>query len=260
MVDEALEEELEAHPARRAVVEGEHVGREVRLELGQAVEVVEDHVCLGVGLDGDDDVDAHVALGEILDVRDALDLVVLDEVAEVDEHLPLVDGVWQFGDDDLLAAVLVRDDLRLGADLERGAARHVHLADGGASADDRAGREVRSLDELHEVVDGAVRMVDLPLHGVAEFGEVVRRDVRRHADGDARGTVEKEVGDLGRQDCGLRGAAVVGGDHVDGILVDVLAKILGKLAHANLGVAGGRRAVAVDVAEVAVAVNELVAH
>ena len=260
VVDEALEEELEAHPARRAVVEGEHVRRKVRLELGEAVEVVQHHVGLGVGLDGDDDVDAHVALGEVLDVRDALDLVVLDEVAEVDEHLPLVDGVREFGDDDLLAAVLVRDDFRLGADLERRAPRHVHLADRGPATDDGARREVGALHELHEVVDGAVGVVDLPGDGVAEFGEVVRRDVRRHADGDARGAVEEEVRDLGGQDGGFGGAAVVGRHHVDGVLVDVLAEVLGELAHADLGVAGGRRAIAVDVAEVTVAVDELVAH
>ena len=260
VVDEALEEELEAHPARRAAVEREHVRREVRLELREAVEVVEDHIGLGVGLDGDDDVHAHHALGVVLDVGNALDLVILDQFAEVDEHLTLVDAVRQLGDDDLLAPVLLRDDFGLCADLERGAAGDVHLADGGAPADDGARGEVGALDELHEVVDRAVGMVDLPLDGVAEFGEVVRGNVRRHADGDARRAVQEEVRYLRGEDGWLLVAAVVGGHHVDGVLVDVLAEVLGELAHADLGVARGCGAVAVDVAEVAVAVDEAVAH
>ena len=260
VVDEALEEELQAHAARGAVVEGEHVRREVRLQLGEAEEVVEDHVGLGVGLDGHDDVHAHVALGEVLDVGDALDLVVLDEVAEVDEHLALVHAVGELGDYDLLAAVLLGDDLRLGANLEGGAAGGVHLADGGAAADDGAGGEVGALDDLQEVVDGALRVVDLELDGVAELGKVVRRDVGGHADGDAGGAVEEEVGDLRGQDDRLDLAAVVVGHHVHGVLVHVLAEVLGELAHADLGVAGGGGAVAVDVAEVAVAVDQAVAH
>ena len=40
------------------------------------------------------------------------------------------------------------------------------------------------------------------LAGVDHFAQVVRRDVGRHADRDARRTVDQQIGNLGRQDSG----------------------------------------------------------
>ena len=96
--------------------------------------------------------------------------------------------------------------------------------------------------------------------GVEDFGEVVRRDVGGHADGDAGAAVDDEVGDARGQDGGLGGGLVVVGDEVDGVGVDVGEHLAGDAGQARLGVAHGGGWVAVDGAEVALAVDERVAE
>src|SRR3546814_8222430 len=67
------------------------------------------------------------------------------------------------------------------------------VADAGAAEDDAAGREVRPRHVLHEAVDGDLGIVDVGAAGVDHLAEIVRRDVGRHADGDAAGAVDQQV-------------------------------------------------------------------
>ena len=95
---------------------------------------------------------------------------------------------------------------------------------------------------------------------VDDLAEVVRRDVGRHADGDAGGAVDQQVGNARRQHHGLLERLVVVGDEVDGLLVEVGEQFAGDARHADLGVTHGRRRIAVDGAEVALAVDQRVAQ
>ena len=72
--------------------------------------------------------------------------------------------------------------------------------------------------------------------------------------------VDEEVRELGRQDRRLLLGAVVVVLEVDGLLVDVVEHLGGDRGQARLRVAHRRGAVAVDRAEVALAVDERVAH
>jgi hypothetical protein len=82
------------------------------------------------------------------------------------------------------------------------------------------------------------------------------RDGGCHADRDALGAVGQEVGEAGRQNFGLQRVAVVGRPEVDRVLVDAVEQRRRDLGQARLGVAHGRRVIAVDVAEVALAVDQ----
>jgi len=93
---------------------------------------------------------------------------------------------------------------------------------------------------------------------VAQLARIVRRDIGRHADGDARGAVGEQVGEIGREHGRLLFAPVVIGAEVDGVLVDAVKQPGGDLGQACLGVALGSRVVAVDIAEIALAVDERV--
>jgi hypothetical protein len=79
-------------------------------------------------------------------------------------------------------------------------------------------------------------------------------------DGDAGGTIDEEVRDLRREDERFLFLAVVVRAEVDGFLVDVGQQFGGDAFQAALGVAHGRRVVAVDRAEVALAVDQRVAE
>ena len=88
----------------------------------------------------------------------------------------------------------------------------------------------------------------------------MRRNVGRHADRDARGTVDQQVRNARGQDQRLVLRAVVVRPEVDRLLVDVGEQLVADAGHANLGVAHGRRVVAVDRAEVALPVDQHVAQ
>ena len=87
----------------------------------------------------------------------------------------------------------------------------------------------------------------------------MRRDAGRHADGDAGRAVGQQVGEGRRQDDRLLSCAVVGGAEVDGVLVDAVEQAPRRLGQPRLGVAHGRGVIAVDVAEVALAVDQRIA-
>ena len=90
------------------------------------------------------------------------------------------------------------------------------------------------------------RVVDQATSGVADLAQVVRRDRGRHADGDAAGAVDQQVGELAGQDAGLLVLLVVVGLEVDGVELDVLEHLGGDRAELGLGVPHGGRGQAVD--------------
>ena len=94
----------------------------------------------------------------------------------------------------------------------------------------------------------------------AEFAQIVRRDGGRHADGDAAGTVGEQIGKGRRQHDGLFVLAVIGGAEIDRVLVEAFQQRLGGFRQAAFGVAHGGGVIAVDIAEIALAVDQRIAH
>ena len=113
-----------------------------------------------------------------------------------------VDLVRKLGDDDDGAPVLL---------LNGGYATHFDgAAAGGVGVlnafitDDESGRgEVGALHALHDGLErgGLVRvvMVEAPENRLGQLGEIVRRNIRRHTDGNTAGTVHQQVGNTRRE-------------------------------------------------------------
>ena len=140
------------------------------------------------------------------------------------------------------------------------AARLVGVADSRVPDDHAPGREVRPLQMSHQALDVDRRVVDVGHHGVDRLAQVVRRDVRRHADRDAGGAVDEQVREARRQDERLLARLVVVRHEVDGVRVDVAQHLRREARQARFGVAHCRRRVVVDRAEVALRVHQRVAH
>ena len=219
-VDKGSNDLLEVQHFRPAAVDGQHVAAEGRLQRRVLEQLVEHHVGLVVALDLDHHAHA-VAVGFIVGAGHALDDLVLGELHDAFDQSCLVDLIGQFGDHDGLAVLAVFLDVGLGADHHRPAAGVVGVADAAAAEDHGPGREVRPGQVLHQVVDGQSRVVDVGRAGVDHFGQVVRRDVGRHAHGNTAGAIDQQVG-VGRgQNLRLLPAFVVVGLEVDRVLVDV---------------------------------------
>ena len=255
VINVAAEEVLEIENLRASAVDGEHDRTESRLELRMLVKMIENDLAHRVAFDVDDDSD--VGLRFVADVADTEDDLLLDELGHMLDHFGLVYAVGNLGYDDALAAVLLLLDLGGAADRKLTAAELVHGVDAVYAADLGACREVGALDELHEIVDSAfVAVLNVVIDTVAKFPEIMRRDVGRHADGDTGRAVQKEVREFRGQNGGLFERFVEVGRHIDRILLQIAEKFFGNLLHSHLGVTHRGRAVAVDRAEVAVAVDE----
>ena len=259
VVDERLEDLDEVHHARTVVVDHEHVAAERGFELGGGEELVQDHARHGAALDVDDDADADLLVGFVAESGDAGDAFFLHDVGDLLDEEFLVQRVRDLGHDDLFAVALLHD-LGLRADLQDGVPGLVEGAYGVDAADDAAGGEVGAGEILHEVADRGGRVVEQMDGGVHDFAEVVRRDVRGHADADAHAAVHQHVRELRREHFGFLRLLVEGRNHVDCLLVDVGEQLLRNALHAALGVTVGGRRVAVDAAEVALAFDERGAH
>ena len=203
-------------------------------------------------------------------------LPALDELGDLLHQGGLVDLVGQLRDHDGRPAAGASPRRRhCGLHHDAAAAVGVHVADGVdllplagdrvaplVVAEDRARRwgspGPRTCSHSWSVVRSGSSMS--ALRGARDLAQVVRRDVGGHAHGDAGRAVDEQVGQLGRQHGRLHARAVVVLDEVDGVLVDVRQQLGGDGGHARLGVAHGGRRVAVDRAEVALAVDERVAQ
>ena len=259
VIGEAADQPFQVHLVRLAVVNGQHDRPEGRLHLGVLVELVENHLGDHPALELDHDPDAQ-AIRFIAQVGDALDRLGRHQLGDILDQVGLVDCVGNLGDDDRVFVFVTLLDGGPAAYAHVATPFTVHALDPGRTADDAAGREVGSLDELEQVVDRAVRIIDLVNDGVGQFVEVVRWDVGRHADGDTGGAIQEQVGQPRRQHERLLERFIVVGTEINRVLLDIGQHLFGMAVHADFGVSHGGGVIAVDRAEVALAIHQQVAQ
>ena len=259
MLDIVMKDFLEIQDLRLAVDECEHDDAEAVLQLRVLVELIEDDIGVRVAAQVDDDAHA-AAVRLIVEGRDAFNLLVADELGNLLDEACLVDLIRQLRDDDARLAVRQRLNAGIRAHLDDAAARRVRLTDAVLTENQAGRREIRSLDDLHEVLNRRVRMVDEHQRAIDDLAHIVRRDIRRHADGDARRAVDEQLRELRRQHRRLLQGFIIVRREIHRILIDVLQHEFRNLRHTDLCITHGSRGVAIDRTEVAVAVSEHIAH
>src|SRR5690606_6282230 len=159
VIDEVVERLLEREQLRPSVDDRDHVHAEGGLQLGELVEVVEDHLPGRVALDLDPDPPVR-AVAVVLDVGNALAPLVADERGDALDQADFVALVGDLGDDDRLAALGVFFDLTARAQGDAAAPRRVGLHDPRAADDEAARGEIRAFDDLEEIAGLQVGVVD----------------------------------------------------------------------------------------------------
>ena len=99
------------------------------------------------------------------------------------EHFLLVHHVRNLGHYDGLTAIVVDFDFRLGTDHDSASSCFISVLDALNALDKTSGREIRSLDILHETVRVNVRVVDICADRIAALAEVMRCHVCGHTYG-----------------------------------------------------------------------------
>ena len=200
-----------------------------------------------------------MTVGLVADGEDALDLFVANQTGEIFLHSGLVDLKRQLGDDDRIATVHLFE-LDLGADDDAPAAGGVGLEDAVAPLNDAAGRKVRPRNVRHQLRQRDLAIQDQRQHGVDDLYKVVRRDFRSHADGDALGTVDEQVGVRRRKNLGLLGLSVEIGLEVDGLFIEIAQQLFSSLGHSTFGVPVRSGVIPVHTTKVALTVDQQVPH
>ena len=102
--------------------------------------------------------------------------------------------------------------------------------------------------------------VDHADHRVADFAQIVRRNRSRHAHCDAVGAVDQQIRKPRRQHGRLAVPLVVGRNEIDRVELQVVEHQRRDRRHAGLSIPHGRRGQSGDRAEIALLVDQHVAH
>ncbi len=259
VMDEGLKKDPQARLLRATADQRQHVDAERGLQRAPAVELVQDH--LGVGVLFQLDHHAHArAVGFIAQIGDALDALVAHQLGDLLHHGGLVHLIGNLVNDDGFASLTDILDRGLGAQDDRAAAFQERLA-GARPADDLAARgEVRRRHEFQKLGVGDVGLIEQRHGRVHHLVEVMGRDVGGHAHRDAPGAVDQQVRIArGQHDRLLLGAVIVVPE-LDRILVDIGQQRFSRVVHADFGVTHGCGRIAVHGAEIALAVHQGQAH
>ncbi len=194
------------------------------------------------------------------DVGDAFDPLLAYQVGDLLHHRRLVHLIRDLGNDERLALLAHGLGGDPAAHENRAAALVIGRADAGAAQDQAAGGEVRTGHDLDQLVDGDGRILEIGDASVDHLAEIMRRDVGRHADGNAARTVDEEIGEFRGQHDRLALAAVVVRLELDGVVLQVVEQAHGGTGQTHLGIALGRGRIAVDGTEIALTVDQRQAH
>ena len=256
---EGADQLLQIHDHGAAGVQRHHVHAKTRLQFGEAIELVQHHFRGRIALDLDDHAHA-VTVAFVADVADAFDALVAHEFGDLLLHARLVHLKGQLGDDDGFAVLADFLDAATRPHEDRAAPTRQRAARRLLADEKRAGRKIRPRHDFGQGIHADGRIVDISEAGVDHFAQIVRRDIRRHADGDAARAVDEQIRKAGGKNDRLAFGAVVIVLEMHRVLVDIFGQHVRDLGAARFGVAHRRRRIAIDGAEIALPVDERRAH
>ena len=261
VIEKGLQHLLEGHHAGHARrIQHVHVEPDAGLQLGLAEQHLHQEFRLDRAAPGLQH-DAHVLGRFVTHVREQGELAGLEQLGDALNQPRLLHLIGNLGDHDLVLAAADALLLPPRADTEAAPSRRIGLRDLVPVLDqDTAGREVRPRHQRHQGIVRELGVFQQRGERVAELAGVVGRDAGGEAHGYSRRPVGEQVGKGRRQHHGLAVAAVVGLTEIDRVLVQAVEQRLRDFREPRLRVAHCRGVIAVDVAEVALPLDQRVAR
>ena len=238
-----------------------HIDIEVCFKFGMCKKIIYDF--LRVGVLTHLNYGAHtVSVGLVHDVRNTAEYVFF-RFAKLQYFLQQVgffNLIRQFRNNDVFLFVFAVFDVDSRAQSDFALARRVRLHKVVPRDNYAARRKVGAGDDFHKFVKFDFGIIDNRNRAVDDFADIVSRDIRRKTDRYAVCAVHEKVGESARQKHRLFHRIVEVPLPWYGILFQVFQDFHRKGIQAGFGVTHCRRAVAVDTAEVAVAVDQHFSH
>ncbi len=241
-------------------VEDVEVERHADFQLGQPEQLLHQHVGIDVaGLRLEHEADL---LGQLVaDIGEQRQLLFFEQRGDLLDQPAFRHLIRDLGDDDLIEPVrqrLLLSSARAGGSCRGRWRRPAAMLSAGSTRTPPVGKSGPGHGAT-SVGGGCSRVVDQVQQRAAEFADIVRRDAGRHADRDAGGAVGEQVREARRQHDRLVVLAVIGLAEIDRVLVDAFEHRPGDRRQAAFGVAHRRGVIAVDIAEIALAVDQRIA-
>ena len=260
VVEEYLDQILQIAKLGLAVDQRHHIDTEGVLQLGLLVQVVEHHFRHFAALEFNDQ--AHAGLVRlILNVADALDFLFVYQLGHALLQRLFVDLVGQLIHDDGLALPFVDVfKMAFGPHDDFAAPGAITIFDAVDAVNNAGCREVRCWNNVHQIVDGCLGIAQQMQTGVDHFVEVMRRDIGCHAHGNTARPVDQQIGNAGGQNQRFLFRPIVVGAEVHGLLVQIGQQFVGDFGKSDFCVAHRGSVVAIDRAEIALPIDQHMAH
>ena len=260
MSNELDQQLLDVQLAGLAVHEGKKNHRERILQRRELVELIQDHMRVGIAAKVDQQLDWLFQIADILDASDSLDLVSLHQGRDFLDHAiaSLLEG--NFGDDDSRPALFRFLDLTAGSNDNRAAAGVERTPNRLSSADNPPGWKIGTRHHRHQLIDRNIRIVEHHDQGIANLTQIVGRNRGRHADRDPVGTVNQQIGEAAGQDNWLGPPFIIRRHKIDRVQLQIVEHHRRKRAEPSLGVPHGGRRQTRDRAKVPLLVDQGVPH
>ena len=119
------------------------------LQGGMLVQTVENNVRYSITLQLNNNLHAVFKAGEVINLSNAFDYAVLSQVSNILNQISLVNLVGDFGNNDMVLALVGRHDLSLSANFYNAAAGVISTGNTFLTQNAGTGREVRTLSLIH---------------------------------------------------------------------------------------------------------------
>ena len=259
VLDEQLQQRQQTQLARLPVHNRQQDHSERFLHLRELEQVVQNNFRFFAAFHFDDDAHAF-AVGFIAHVGDAFDLFRLHQLGDALDQAGLVNLVRNLGDDDVLAVLADAFDRGLGAHGEAAAPGFVRRDNAVTPGNVPGRRKIRPRHQLHDFLECCLRLLDQQNRGVNDFAQIVRRNVRRHAHGDAARPIHQQIRNPRGQHDRLFARLVEVGNEVHRLFFEIGENFFADFRQARFGVPHRCGRIAVHRAVVPLPVDQRVAH
>ena len=258
MLNVTLDDLLEIQGLGPAMIDGQRIDAEGNLQLRVLKQLGDDDFRRGLPLEFNDQPAMLIRL--IAHRGNFRDDLFVDEIGDLLFQTGAIDVERNLGDDQLLTVALHLLDPDAPAQLETALARGKIILNALHAAEKSAGREVRSLDEFHQLRNRNFRLINLGTDAINDFAQIVGRHVRGHAYGDAGAAIDQQIWKRGGKHGRLSEALVVVGNEIHRVLIHVGHQQSAQMGQPRLGITHGRRRVVFDGTEISLAIHEFLAH